>query len=250
MTRGVDLVLDGQAERAFSLARPPGHHATRDRPMGFCLFNSIAAAAVHARRRGVQRVLIVDWDVHHGNGTQEIFYLKSDVLYFSVHQWPHWPGTGRMSETGVGEGVGATTNVPLPPGIGDAGYRQVFEQILVPLARRFAPELVLISAGYDAHAADPLSSMQLSTAGFGALTRITAELADELCDGRIVAGLEGGYHLEALADSVLETLRVLAGEPASAAGDGAIGGNGAGGTDDATNAAATVVAVAKEVNNL
>jgi len=250
MTRGVDLVLDGGARRTFSLGRPPGHHATREHPMGFCLLNSVAAGAAHARHRGAERVLIIDWDVHHGNGTQEIFYLEPTVLYFSVHQWPHYPGTGRMTEIGEGKGYGMNTNVPLPPGIGDDGYRKVFEQVLVPLARRFAPELLMVSAGYDAHAADPLGGMQVSTSGFGTLARITAELADEVCDGKIVACLEGGYHLEALADSVSETLAVWSGRPGRAIRESGEDGGGTGEASESPDPATTVVAAAREMNHL
>jgi acetoin utilization deacetylase AcuC-like enzyme len=216
---GVDLVLDHQVTRAFALARPPGHHAMRARAMGFCLFNSIAAAAARARARGLERILVIDWDVHHGNGTQEIFFSDPGVLYLSTHQWPLYPGSGVVHETGEGKGRGATVNVPLPAATGDDGYRCVFEQVVVPVARRFAPELILISAGYDAHADDPLAGMNVSTAGFAAMARVVTGLADELCDGKLVASLEGGYNLGALADSVLETLAAFAGEKSRREGE-------------------------------
>jgi acetoin utilization deacetylase AcuC-like enzyme len=172
----------------------------------------VAVAAAHARRRGVARVLIVDWDVHHGNGTQDIFFDDADVFYLSTHQWPLYPGTGPAEEIGTGRGRGATLNVPLAAGTGDRSFRRVLEEVLVPAARRFEPELVLVSAGFDAHAADPLGSMLVTTTGFGDMAGVVCELADELCGGRVVACLEGGYNLAALADSVLETVRVFAGE--------------------------------------
>ncbi|MGD8394733.1 MAG: histone deacetylase [Candidatus Eiseniibacteriota bacterium] len=231
LVAAVDRVLAGSLDRALSLGRPPGHHATRSDSMGFCLLNSVAIAAVHARRRGAGKVLVVDWDVHHGNGTQDIFYDDPDVIFFSTHQWPLYPGTGRMSDIGTGDAAGATVNVPLPPGTGDDGYRRVFEQMLVPLAARHRPDLILVSAGFDAHVADPLAAMNVTTAGFGAMAQIVAALADEYAGGRLVASLEGGYHLDALGDSVVETLRVFLGEaprPAIERGDDAANGSGAG----------------------
>jgi acetoin utilization deacetylase AcuC-like enzyme len=213
----VDAVLDGRARRGFILARPPGHHATPLRGMGFCLFNSIAVAAAHALARGLDRVLIVDWDVHHGNGTQDAFYDTDEVLFCSVHQWPLYPGTGAASERGVGRGAGYSINVPLPPGANDDAYMEVFDQVILPAANAFRPQIVLISAGFDAHANDPLGSMLVTERGFGTLARRVVEVADNHADGRVVAFLEGGYDPLALAASVVATLAELDGNGASLA---------------------------------
>ncbi len=210
-TAVVDAVMEG-ARSAFALVRPPGHHALRMSAMGFCLFNNIAVAAQHAvKNHGLQRVMIVDWDVHHGNGTQDCFYGRSDVLFFSSHRYPFYPGTGALHETGRGEGAGYTVNVPLPAGVGDEGYGKVFREIVAPLARRYRPELLLVSAGYDAHLADPLGGMAVSVAGFSEMARAVRLLADEIeeCNGRVAAILEGGYNIEALAASVLATIAML-----------------------------------------
>ncbi len=208
----VDAVLVGRVENAFALVRPPGHHALAGRGMGFCLFNNVAVAACHAlEARGLERVLIIDFDVHHGNGTQDTFYDDVRVLYFSVHQWPHYPGSGSLSETGRGEGKGYTVNVPLPEGVGDGGYMKVFGEILAPVARRFKPQLILVSAGYDGHWKDPLAGMGLSVKGYARLMGVIRGLAVEVCGGGLVMTLEGGYHLEALSYSVLASMRVLLG---------------------------------------
>jgi len=209
----VDAVLEGKADNAFALVRPPGHHALPNRGMGFCLFNNVAIAARYALdQHGLDRVLIADFDVHHGNGTQEVFYHDSRVLYFSTHQYPHYPGTGYWREIGEGEGEGYTVNVPLPAGVGDEGYERIFGEILRPLAERYRPQLILVSAGYDAHWADPLAAMRLSITGYAQLARALRSLADELCQGRLVFTLEGGYNLEVLSHSILATFRVLLGE--------------------------------------
>ncbi|MER2600319.1 MAG: histone deacetylase [Caldilineales bacterium] len=207
-------VLRGEASNGFALVRPPGHHATPQHAMGFCLYNHVALAARAAQaEHGVQRVLIVDFDVHHGNGTQDAFYSDDSVLFFSTHQYPYYPGTGGLHDSGSGSGRGSTVNVPLPAGAGDAAYAAAFDTILAPLAQRFRPELVLVSAGYDAHWDDPLASMRLSISGYAALVTRLLALADALCQGRIVFTLEGGYQLEVLAHALLTTLRQLNGQP-------------------------------------
>ncbi len=219
----VDASLEGRARRGFVLARPPGHHATPTRGMGFCLFNTVAVAASHALSRGLERVLIVDWDVHHGNGTQDIFYETDQVLYCSVHQSPHYPGTGRADERGSGRGAGYTLNVPLAAGAGDETYLDVFDRLIAPTANAYQPQLVLVSAGFDAHAGDPLANMRLSTEVFGQFTRRLLEIAGENAEGRLVATLEGGYDPAALAASVVETLVALDGEDGSLHGGAAHG---------------------------
>ena len=186
-------VSQGRADAAFAAVRPPGHHAEASRAMGFCLFNNIAIAAQALRRDGVERLLIVDWDVHHGNGTQHFFEEDRDLLYFSTHQFPFYPGTGDFIEAGRGNGVGATVNVPLPPGCGDEDYAGVLRRILVPVALSFRPDLILVSCGFDAHRDDPLASMELSRAGFAEMTHTVRALAETVCGGRLVFVLEGGY---------------------------------------------------------
>lgn len=210
--KATDLVLEGKAGRAVALVRPPGHHATPAEGMGFCLFNNIAVAAAHARiRRGVERILIVDWDLHHGNGTEAAFYGTNQVLFFSCHENPAYPGTGWITDVGEGEGEGFTVNVPLPPGTGDTVYEQVFETILAPVARAYHPELIMVSCGLDAHFLDPIGRLRLTSAGYGRLAAVVASLADELCGGRLVLVLEGGYDPVGLGWSLASVLNVVSG---------------------------------------
>jgi acetoin utilization deacetylase AcuC-like enzyme len=209
----VNAIVDGRYDNGFGFVRPPGHHALPGRGMGFCIFNNIAVAAKYLlEQKGLERILIVDFDLHHGNGTQEIFFDSEKVLYFSTHQYPYYPGSGHWSEVGEGKGQGYTVNVPLPAGVGDEGYQRIFDEILYPLAERYRPQIVLASAGYDAHWADPLGMMQLSTTGYASLTAVLMEMAAELCAGRLAFTLEGGYDLEALSFSVAATLQALLGE--------------------------------------
>ena len=210
----LDAVVQGDADNGFALVRPPGHHALVQRGMGFCLFANVSIAARWAQdKHGIERILIVDFDVHHGNGTQDIFYGDPSILFFSIHQYPHYPGTGAAKEIGIDKGSGTTVNVPAPPGSGDEGYLAAFRHVLAPVARKFQPELIILSAGYDGHWLDPLASVHLSIGGYTDLVRETMALADELCGGRLVTALEGGYHLDVLAHCVLSSLRALSGSP-------------------------------------
>ncbi len=208
----VDLVLDGAAANAFCLVRPPGHHADSARGSGFCIFNNVALAARYAlERRGLTRVLILDWDVHHGNGTEVIFYQDPRVLYLSIHQSPAYPGTGWVSDRGVGAGEGFNVNVPLPYGVGDEGYLYVMKKLFLPIALEFGPQLILVSAGQDCHFADYLGGMEVTSLGFSAMTHLVLKVAACRCPGKVVAVLEGGYNPEALATSNLAVLSALGG---------------------------------------
>lgn len=207
---GVDAIMAGQVHHAFCAVRPPGHHAEAGRAMGFCLFNNVAIAARYVQKRyGLQRVLIVDWDVHHGNGTQHSFEADPSVLFFSTHQYPHYPGTGRDTERGKGSAEGLTINVPMEAGEGDDEYRAVFQKVLVPAADSFKPDFVIVSAGFDAHRDDPLASMGLTEEGYADLTAIVAGIATRHCQGRLLSSLEGGYNLTALAASVERHIQSL-----------------------------------------
>ncbi|MGI5863887.1 MAG: histone deacetylase [Myxococcales bacterium] len=234
----VDALLEGAGTNAMALVRPPGHHALPERPMGFCLLNNTAIAAAHARARGVERVAILDWDIHHGNGTQRIFELRADVLYFSTHLSPFYPGTGRAEETGEGAGAGYTVNVPIPRGLGDAELEALWRRVAVPIVERFRPELIIVSAGFDGHADDPLGGRDaieeqlagrsipggslLTHEGYAALCGRVAELAASLAVPLLLV-LEGGYALRALGRSVRACVEVLAGArpPALGAPSGA-----------------------------
>jgi acetoin utilization deacetylase AcuC-like enzyme len=207
-----DAIIDGRIDNAFCAVRPPGHHAESDRAMGFCLFNNVAIATRYLQRaHGIERVLIIDWDVHHGNGTQEIFYEDPSVLYFSSHQYPHYPGTGSMNEGGSGKGETFTLNAPLRAGCGDKEYEQVFTKILPPVAEVFKPDFVMVSAGFDGHRDDPLAAMQLTEDGFAWLTRMAVDIAKKHCGGRLISMLEGGYG-SGLGPSVAAHIEVLCGK--------------------------------------
>ncbi|MDA8164064.1 MAG: histone deacetylase [Desulfobacteraceae bacterium] len=209
---GVRLLLAGEIDNGFALVRPPGHHAEATHTSGFCLFNNIAIAARYAlARHGLSRVLIADWDLHHGNGTQHAFEETDQVLYFSTHQYPYFPGTGSFLETGAGQGEGYTVNVPLHGGQGDGDYARLFRELLAPIARQYRPELILASAGFDIFGGDPLGTMRVTPAGFAYMTRVLRELAAELCGGRLLLVLEGGYHLQGLTASALAVLAELSG---------------------------------------
>jgi acetoin utilization deacetylase AcuC-like enzyme len=217
----VDAVVSSEWSSAFALCRPPGHHAERDRAMGFCLLNNVALAARHLQRaHGLRRVAIVDWDVHHGNGTQHIFEADASVHYTSLHQWPHYPGTGSAEERGIGVGVGTTCNIPMPAGSGDREWLAAIDDIVLPELHEFGPEFLLVSAGFDAHERDPLSATRLTNAGYRAMTDRLVALAHALCGGRIVSVLEGGYDLVGLAGAVDTHLRGLIAGSRGTAGAG------------------------------
>ncbi len=206
----VDQVSRGELANAFCAVRPPGHHAERAVAMGFCLFNNAAIAAEWlAREKRAEKVLIIDWDVHHGNGTQHLFYERGDIFYLSLHQWPLYPGTGREDEIGEGHGRGATRNVPLPPATTEQKYLDIFFKTTEDVFKKFKPDFLLLSAGFDAHRDDPLANQQLTAAGFGRMTKFARELAESFCAGKNVSLLEGGYNLTALADSVAAHVEAL-----------------------------------------
>ncbi|MEN8140364.1 MAG: histone deacetylase [Thermodesulfobacteriota bacterium] len=212
VVEGVSQVVAGQVDNAFALVRPPGHHAEGDRAMGFCLFNNVAIGAQYALDQlGLKRVMIIDWDLHHGNGTQHSFYNSDQVLYFSCHQYPYYPGSGAVDECGEGQGLGHTVNVPLPAGLGDEQYARIFNDIVAPVARAYKPQLILVSAGYDTHVNDPLGGMTVTNDGFAYQTRKVMELAQEICGGKLLITLEGGYNLEGLTNGILVGLTEMVG---------------------------------------
>lgn len=212
--QAVDAVMDGKADNAWVLVRPPGHHATVNAAMGFCFFNNVAVAAQHALERGLERVAVVDWDVHHGNGTQDIFYDRRDVLFMSTHQYPFYPGGGRAQERGKGEGLGYSVNIPLPAGAHDGDLMAAFHDVMLPVAHAFQPQLVLVSAGFDAHMRDPVGDMEVSTEGFAALAGAVLDLARQSCGGKAVLVLEGGYDVDALGECVVACARIMNGAAA------------------------------------
>ncbi|RKX73008.1 MAG: histone deacetylase [Spirochaetes bacterium] len=210
LCNAVNFVASGKLDNAFALVRPPGHHAEKDKGRGFCIFNNIAIAAKYAQMElGLGKILIVDWDLHHGNGTQHAFEDDPSVLYFSTHQFPYYPGTGSFRETGRGEGAGYTVNIPLSTGYGDREYIAIYEKILKPIALKFSPDIVLVSAGFDIYQFDPLGGMLVTPAGFAGLTNIVKDIAGSSCKGRLVLTLEGGYNLQGLYNSVSAVLKVL-----------------------------------------
>jgi len=208
-----DKIMDGKIRNGFALVRPPGHHAEYNQAKGFCLFNNIAIAAEHLlRNRGLAKVLIADWDLHHGNGTQNAFYLRNDVLFFSTHQFPHYPGSGHWDEVGAEAGEGFTVNVPLAAGKGDGDYLFIYRNVLGPIAAAYRPDFILVSAGFDIYGGDPLGGMEITKEGFGALAAELKAMADKLCRGRILFVLEGGYSLTGLAEGVESVLSQLSGK--------------------------------------
>jgi acetoin utilization deacetylase AcuC-like enzyme len=208
-----EAVWHGQARRGFALTRPPGHHAMRGQGMGFCLLNNVALAAEHlVQRAGAHRLAIIDLDLHHGNGTQDIFWQRADVLYLSTHQVPLYPGSGALDEMGAGDGLGATANFPLFPGAGDDAFRVVVTELILPLLTRFSPEMLLVSYGFDAHWSDPLGKLQLSARGYGELVAALTAWAEQHCDGRLALFLEGGYDLDAAAACSVAVTSALLGQ--------------------------------------
>lgn len=209
---GLKMMASGKADNAAALVRPPGHHAEQDHTSGFCLFNNIAVGAHYGLKHlGMERIFILDWDIHHGNGTQNAFYDTDQVLYCSTHQYPYFPGSGGLHEVGQGRGEGHTINVPLPGGQNDAAFARIMNELIVPVARRYKPDCIMVSAGFDTHVSDPLGTMAVSVNGFAYMTRVLTGLAAELCGNRLILVLEGGYNLQALKESTLACLDEMQG---------------------------------------
>jgi acetoin utilization deacetylase AcuC-like enzyme len=214
VVQGVGMLIDGEVDNVFTLVRPPGHHAEADHTSGFCLFNNVAVGAAYGiEKAGLKRVMIIDWDLHHGNGTQHSFYDTEQVLYFSSHMFPYFPGTGQLQEVGSGRGEGFTVHLPLSGGVNDVSYAAIFNDLVAPIARQYKPELIMISAGYDIYIGDPLGTMAVTAPGFAYMTRVVRQLAEELCDGRLLLTLEGGYNLEGLREGVMASLGEMVGTP-------------------------------------
>ncbi|CAK8715294.1 MAG: Acetoin utilization deacetylase AcuC [Candidatus Electronema aureum] len=214
LTDGIASIVRREIDNAFCLVRPPGHHAERENAMGFCLYNNVAVAARWAMQElGLQRIMIIDWDLHHGNGTQESFHEMNEVLYLSVHKYPYYPGTGSALENGTDKGEGYTVNVPLPGGQGDFEYARIFNELIVPVARQYQPELILISCGFDICKGDPLGDMRVTPEGIAYMTRKMVEVAEEVSGGRLLVTLEGGYNLDSMRDGSLAVLAELSGQP-------------------------------------
>ncbi len=212
LCEAISMVVTGELDNAFALVRPPGHHAEKSRAMGFCLFNNVAVGARYAQERGhLERILVIDWDLHHGNGTQHSFEEDPSILYFSTHQYPYYPGSGAFQEVGRGEGQGFTVNVPLSIGHGDGEYVGIFQRILRPIATQFDPDLMLLSAGFDIYEGDPLGGMRVTPTGFAAMMRSLMDIAGDCCNGKVVVTLEGGYDLKGLRDSVRAVLKEMVG---------------------------------------
>jgi len=214
ITGGMEMIVNGESDNGFALVRPPGHHAEAGRAMGFCLFNNVAVGARYGLQNlGMERIAIIDWDLHHGNGTQNSFYTTDKVLYISTHAYPYYPGSGGLAEVGAGEGEGYTVNVPLSGGQDDRNFSTIFKKIIVPVTREYQPDFIIISAGFDTYYNDPLGTMAVTEQGYAAMTRQLVDLADEICGGRILVALEGGYNLRGLRDGVLAVLGELTGDP-------------------------------------
>ena len=212
---GMERIVHGEADNGFALVRPPGHHAEADRAMGFCLFNNVAVGARYGlQNMGMERIAIIDWDLHHGNGTQHSFYTSNQVLYFSTHAYPYYPGSGNLAEVGAGAGEGFTVNVPLSGGQDDRAFARIFKEIVVPVTREYRPDFIIISAGFDTYFGDPLGTMAVTEQGYACMTRQMVDLAAEICQGRLLVALEGGYNLRGLRDGVLAVLGELCGDTA------------------------------------
>ena len=212
---GMEMIVRGEADNGFALVRPPGHHAESDRAMGFCLFNNVAVGARYGLQNlGLERIAIIDWDLHHGNGTQHSFYTSNEVLYFSTHAYPYYPGSGSLGEVGAGEGEGYTVNVPLSGGHDDRAFAKIFQELIVPITKEYRPDFIIISAGFDTYFADPLGTMAVTEQGYACMTKQVVDLASEICGGKLLVALEGGYNLRGLRDGVLGVLAELSGDPA------------------------------------